>query len=61
MKRLFLFLLFVVTLSLTTVAQQKAKKFYDESLDPIAQIDEAVAKAKAEGKFVICQFGVLGV
>lgn len=57
MKRLFLFLLFVVTLSLTAAAQQKAKKFYDESLDPIAQIDEAVAKAKAEGKFVICQFG----
>ncbi len=39
------------------MGQQKTKKFYDETLDPIAQIDEAVAKAKAEGKYVICQFG----
>lgn len=39
------------------VGQQKVKKFYDETIDPIAQIDEAVAKAKAEGKYVLCQFG----
>lgn len=57
MKRIFLFLFLSVTLFMTVTAQQKAKKFYDESLDPIAQIDEAVAKANAEGKYVICQFG----
>jgi len=33
------------------------KKIYDESLDGVKQIDEAVAKAKAEGKQVICQVG----
>lgn len=33
------------------------KRVYDESIDPMAQIDEAVSKAKAEGKFVVCQVG----
>ena len=33
------------------------KRVYDETLDPLKQIDEAVAKAKAEGKHVICQVG----
>lgn len=57
MKRILTILLFAVILTLSAEAQQKAKKFYDETLDPIAQIDEAVAKAKAEGKYVICQLG----
>lgn len=57
MKRILTILLLAeMTVSLA-MGQQKAKKFYDETLDPIAQIDEAVAKAKAEGKYVICQFG----
>ncbi len=46
-----------VVMTSVAVGQQKAKKFYDETLDPIAQIDEAVAKAKTEGKYVICQLG----
>lgn len=33
------------------------KKVYDESMNPLEQIDQAVVKAKAEGKFVICQVG----
>ena len=33
------------------------KKVYNEEINPIEQIDQAVAKAKAEGKFVICQVG----
>ncbi len=32
-------------------------KVYDESIDPLKQIDEAVKKAKKEGKRVICQVG----
>ncbi|MCF0222743.1 MAG: thioredoxin family protein [Fibrobacter sp.] len=32
-------------------------KPYDESLDAMAQIADAVAKAKAEGKTVMCQVG----
>lgn len=57
MKRILTILLMAVMVTMTAVGQQKAKKFYDESLDPIAQIDEAVKKAHAEGKYVICQFG----
>ena len=33
------------------------KKVYNEEINPIEQIDQAVAKAKAEGKFVVCQVG----
>ena len=38
-------------------AQGALKKVYNESIDPMAQIDEALVKAKADGKFVICQLG----
>ncbi|MBO4692447.1 MAG: thioredoxin family protein [Bacteroidales bacterium] len=33
------------------------KKVYDENIDPLKQIDQAVSQAKREGKFVICQLG----
>ena len=33
------------------------KKVYNEEINPIEQIDQAVAKANAEGKFVVCQVG----
>ena len=33
------------------------KKVYNEDINPIEQIDQAIAKAKSEGKFVICQVG----
>ena len=38
-------------------AQTAVKKVYNEDINPIEQIDQAVAKAKSEGKFVICQVG----
>jgi len=38
-------------------AQGGLKRVYNESIDPMAQIDEAVAKAKADGKFVVCKGG----
>lgn len=38
-------------------AQGALKKVYNESIDPMTQIDEALDKAKADGKFVICQVG----
>ena len=37
--------------------QTAPAKVYDETIDPMEQIDQAVLKAKAEGKFVICQVG----
>ena len=43
--------------ALTIDAQNGLKKVYDEDINPIEQIDEAVLKAKTEGKFVICQVG----
>lgn len=33
------------------------KKVYDEDINPLEQIEQAVAKAKTEGKNVICQVG----
>lgn len=46
----------VVTL-MTVNAQTALKKVYDESIDPMEQIDKALAVAKADGKFVVCQVG----
>ena len=33
------------------------KKVYNEEINPLEQIDQAVAQAQTEGKFVICQVG----
>ena len=39
------------------VCTDAAEKVYDETINPFEQIDQAVAKAKASGKYVICQVG----
>ena len=41
----------------TTQKQAGLKKVYNEEINPLEQIDKAVAQAKKEGKFVICQVG----
>lgn len=41
----------------TTQAKPEAVKLYDPSLDGMKQIKEAVAKAKAQGKHVLIQYG----
>ena len=41
----------------TAEAQSNLKKVYDESIDPMTQIDNAISKADRNGKFVICQVG----
>lgn len=56
MKRLIVFLIAVAT-GLACAAQENLKKVYDESIDPMSQIDQAVSEARAEGKFVVCQVG----
>ena len=38
-------------------AQTKLKKVYNEDADPMEQIDQALVKAKADGKYVVCQVG----
>ena len=50
-------LLFAVLFSGLLQAQTELKRVYDEQINPLVQIDQAVAKAKTEGKFVICQVG----
>ncbi len=48
----------IAMLTATTVyAQNGLKRVYDESINPMEQIEQAVAKAKTEGKFVVCQVG----
>ena len=44
-------------LALTLEAQNGLKKVYNEDINPIEQIDQALIKAKSGGKFVICQVG----
>ena len=46
-----------VLFSMTACAQTELKKVYDENINPIEQIGQAVKKAKSEGKFVVCQVG----
>ena len=69
MKKYFIAMMAAMLLSLPADAQGflgpdgsqqpeiERKKVYDETINPIGQIDLAVAKAKSEGKFVICQVG----
>ena len=57
MKKKIILLLLTVISALNVNAQNSLKKVYNEDINPIEQIDQAVAKAKSEGKFVICQVG----
>ena len=49
--------IFSVLLAFAAEAQNGQKKVYNEDINPIEQIDQTLAKAKQEGKFVICQVG----
>ncbi|MGN0281453.1 MAG: DUF255 domain-containing protein [Prevotella sp.] len=53
MERKILFLAMMMTF-ITALGQQKV---YDDSIDPFAQIEQAVKKAQTENKLVICQLG----
>jgi len=58
-NRLFLVISFFIVLLLSSIVlnAQEAKKLYDPALDGMKQINEAVAKAKAQGKHVLIQYG----
>ena len=51
----------ILTIAILTVlalgANAQIKKVYDENINPLEQIDKAVAQASEQGKFVICQVG----
>ena len=55
--KIVMIVLFTALFALTSNAQTALKKVYNEDINPIEQIDKAVAKVKSEGKFVICQGG----
>ena len=60
MKRL-LSITLVLVLSLMAMNAQEdgsaPKKVYNEQINPLEQIDQAIVQARDEGKFVICQVG----
>lgn len=57
MKRKISITLLLAFAMLTAHAQGTLKRVYNESINPMIQIDEALVKAKTDGKFVICQVG----
>lgn len=57
MKRFFTLALLLMALHVTAFAQNELKKVYNEDINPLTQIDEAVAKAAGNGKYVVCQVG----
>ena len=57
MKEKMFLALVAVLFALTANAQKALKKVYNENINPIEQIDQALIKAKTKGKFVICQVG----
>lgn len=57
MKKFFITSIVAALFAVTVNAQTALKKVYNEDINPLEQIDQAVAKAKGEGKLVICQVG----
>ena len=57
MKRLIMTILASAVMCFAAEAQSNLKKVYDEAIDPMTQIDNAIAKADKNGNFVICQVG----
>ena len=57
MRKKLILSLFGICLALTLNAQTALKKVYNEDINPIEQIDQALVKARSEEKFVICQVG----
>lgn len=41
----------------TESAQENLKKVYDETIDPLVQLDNAIASASQSGQYVLCQLG----
>ena len=60
MKKILTIVVLAVALFATAVNAQEEtapKKVYNEDINPLEQIDQAILQAQAEGKFVICQVG----
>ena len=57
MKKICIITLLAALVTLSANAQTALKKVYNEDINPLEQIDQALVKAKAERKFVVCQVG----
>ena len=57
MNKRFIISLFMALTINSAHAQQALKKVYNEAIDPMAQIDSALVKAKGANKYVVCQVG----
>ena len=60
MKKIMTIIVLAVALfAMAANAQEQTAppKVYNEDIDPMEQIDQAIVQARAEGKFVICQVG----
>jgi uncharacterized protein YyaL (SSP411 family) len=58
MKHRFAIALVALMMTMTGGAQTALKKeVYNENINTLEQIDEAVSQAKAAGKYVVCQVG----
>ncbi len=57
MKRVFMLAFSMLFAVMVAHAQGELKRVYDESIDPMQQIDDAVKKAKSDSKYVVCQVG----
>ncbi len=57
MKKFIALMLFFALLPVAAGAQDGMKKVYDEQVNQLTQIDQAVKQAKADGKYVVCQVG----
>ena len=57
MKKIAIIGLMTVIFSINAAAQSNLKKIYDETINPMEQIDKAVSQAKSQGTHVVCQVG----
>ena len=57
MKQKVMLAAFALLMALSANAQTGLKKVYNEDINPLEQVEQAVAQAKADGKFVVCQVG----
>ena len=51
------FILLAVLFSMPMMAQKEGQKLYNEEIDPMEQIDQALEEARETGRFVVCQVG----
>ncbi len=57
MRKIILALMLAFISTTNIMAQEQLKRVYDENIDRTEQINNAVSKAKNEGKFVLAQVG----